>query len=528
MITTGFANEDEKLHSSIPVSTEPLVAIISSTNDNTTYFASKKRNKDFHTLFRSVPEHEKLIDDYGCALQKDILVQGRLYISEHYICFNANIFGWVTNLTIEFADIESIEKKATAIFFSNAISILTRSSSKYLFASFFSRDQAYDQMVTFWKASHANASNMVRTTSRRRTISEVASSQPSKKDDRKLNNAVIVPQAKDRTECECSKNGQHFPTVVMDNTYYSTTIKNVYNLLYNSKFMTKFLRDVEKSTDILVGEWVKAERNCLYSRETSFVKYLNNALGPKSTKCYLKEEMHYLDLSNYVTQLTITQTPDVPAGGSFNVKTRTCISWSGQNQVRVLVTVLVEFTKSTWLKSTIEKASIDGQQTFYKKLDIELRKHLESQTTMMDKRIIAGGRRQRSVHKRQLKQQQSLTTNKLVDISTTKKAKKKTLVVVVSTLLCMVLMVLINAYIAFKITNIHTLLNYLNHKQEYTTTTTTANNNKYYPADNDSPKLKLDIQIMELERIIQKAEQDMAQVTQAVLQQKKQILDACM
>jgi hypothetical protein len=25
-------------------------------------------------------------------------VQGRMYVSEHYICFNSNIFGWVTNV----------------------------------------------------------------------------------------------------------------------------------------------------------------------------------------------------------------------------------------------------------------------------------------------------------------------------------------------------------------------------------------------------------------------------------------------
>lgn len=37
--------------------------------------------------------------DYGCALQKEILVQGRLYISENHVCFNANIFGWVTNVS---------------------------------------------------------------------------------------------------------------------------------------------------------------------------------------------------------------------------------------------------------------------------------------------------------------------------------------------------------------------------------------------------------------------------------------------
>lgn len=37
--------------------------------------------------------------DYGCALQKDILVQGRIYVSEHHLSFHANIFGWITNVS---------------------------------------------------------------------------------------------------------------------------------------------------------------------------------------------------------------------------------------------------------------------------------------------------------------------------------------------------------------------------------------------------------------------------------------------
>lgn len=40
--------------------------------------------------------------DYGCALQKEILLQGRLYVSEQHICFNSNIFGWVTNVKRRF------------------------------------------------------------------------------------------------------------------------------------------------------------------------------------------------------------------------------------------------------------------------------------------------------------------------------------------------------------------------------------------------------------------------------------------
>jgi hypothetical protein len=54
-------------------------------------------------------------------------------------------------------------------------------------------------------------------------------------------------QLKENTQCECSKNDQHFPTIVMD-TVYNTSLETMYSLLFNSSFMSKFLNEIEKST----------------------------------------------------------------------------------------------------------------------------------------------------------------------------------------------------------------------------------------------------------------------------------------
>ena len=59
-------------------------------------FSYKQRNEDFKKLFKDLPADERLLVDYACALQKEILAQGRLYISINYVCFYANIFGWET------------------------------------------------------------------------------------------------------------------------------------------------------------------------------------------------------------------------------------------------------------------------------------------------------------------------------------------------------------------------------------------------------------------------------------------------
>ncbi|RDI79349.1 hypothetical protein Vi05172_g10573 [Venturia inaequalis] len=117
--------------------------------------ANPKRNRDFHNLFRSVPDDDYLIEDYSAALQREILLHGRLYISEGHICFSSNILGWVTNLVMSFDEVISVEKKSTAMIFQNGIVIQTL-QARNVFASLLSRDLTYDLIISIWKISHPN------------------------------------------------------------------------------------------------------------------------------------------------------------------------------------------------------------------------------------------------------------------------------------------------------------------------------------------------------------------------------------
>lgn len=115
--------------------------------------ASKKRNRDFHNLFRTVPEDDYLIEDYSCALQRDIILAGRIYVSEGHICFSSNILGWVTTLIINFDEIVSVEKENTAMVFPNAIAIQTL-HARHTFRSLLSREATYDLLIGIWKINH--------------------------------------------------------------------------------------------------------------------------------------------------------------------------------------------------------------------------------------------------------------------------------------------------------------------------------------------------------------------------------------
>ena len=115
--------------------------------------ASRRRNREFHQLFRSVPEDDYLIEDYSCALQREIILAGRIYVSEGHICFSSNILGWVTTLVMSFDEIVAIEKESTAMVFPNAIAIQTL-HARHIFRSLLGRESTYDLMVNIWKINH--------------------------------------------------------------------------------------------------------------------------------------------------------------------------------------------------------------------------------------------------------------------------------------------------------------------------------------------------------------------------------------
>ncbi|KAG2217481.1 hypothetical protein INT45_010767, partial [Circinella minor] len=611
-------------------------------DDNIIKFASTKRNIEFHTLFKSVPESDHLMNDYGCALQKEILIQGRMYISGSHICFNANIFGWVTNLVIDFTDIIEIEKRTTAIFIPNAIQIST-SQAKYFFASFLSRDQAYDHITQLWRESQRKItesphSDLTRVGSdydddhhpltddsmsslsddtensieedqdnlflqptsfspptttkmthpsdygtrndyerqsslstlpsskhphlqldRRRTASE--SQLSAKKDlDAKKQPSSTLPSSSlninnnnnTSSGCNCHNNGGHYNHTVMDQMYHGS-IEKVYNILSNRSFLQKFLTEIEKNTEVDIGPWQKGE-SVHSERAITYIKPLSNAIGPRSTKCILKEQVHHMDVENYVTQVITTQTPDVPSGSSFCVKTRICIMRAGQGKVRVLVTMIVEFIKSSWLKSTIEKACIDGQINYYKGIDTAIRKYIQQNNEQHPKQHRQHRRRrQRSSHyhpsnkhehhhhQRQQQEEDQKINKKMYNgimklfstgidwVLQNRPPSTQQLM-----LICMMLLILINLYIASKMNYMSDKLIHqqqrqdyfsspLSHWEEWTTT------KEKETTDNESQPLMisstgLNRQIIEIEKMIQQAGQNIDQVSKVVQQQQRMMI----
>lgn len=390
--------------------------------------ASSKRNAEFHGLFPTVPEDDYLIEDYGCALVREILIQGRLYVSENHVCFYANIFGWVTNIALPFSEIVSVEKRMTAYVIPNAIQIATL-HSKNTFASFLSRDTTYDLIVQIWKLSHpalrpaetidAGTDEESLEGADGATISHgdveatdkvKSDEQPVKKSKRKMlkkklginkegseiqmangrtNGGPVISRGVSpapgsakraphrKTTCSCEKDKKHYTTIAMETTYPAVPEK-LYNLIFTSGFMKDFWTDNQHLTDLQISPWKpNTQNNNNLSRDISYIKPLAGGFGPKQTKCLLTDENVHVDFDDHVIALTTTRTPDVPSGNSFSVKTKTCITWAGGNVSKMLVTCQVEWSGRSMLKSVIDRACIDGQKQYYKDLDGAIRTYIK-------------------------------------------------------------------------------------------------------------------------------------------------------
>ncbi|KAH6685654.1 GRAM domain-containing protein [Plectosphaerella plurivora] len=403
--------------------------------------SSKKRNRDFHTLFKSVPDDDYLIEDYSCALHREILAHGRLYVSEGHLCFSSNILGWTTTLVMSFDEIVSVEKRSTALVFKNGLMISTL-HAKHNFASFTSRDSTYDLIVNIWKLGHpslksslngvqlegtggdktekVNVDDMGETAeaghtdvdSRSLSGSEddsedgddvydeddddddlvntqstggAAESDADKVAARKVSaaagtNGAIADAGKDTAAAVAAVDfpgpATHSPTECGDaDTHYDKIIGNdviaaplgkVYNLLFGPAsvtFMSKWLTNEAKCWDLQMEDkkGLSADNK---TRVYSYMKPLPGSIGPSKTKCIVTETIESIDLEKAVNVIVSTQTPDVPSGNAFTVKTKYCLSWAEGNATKFHANCTVEWSAKSWLKGPITSAAGDGQTNY--------------------------------------------------------------------------------------------------------------------------------------------------------------------
>jgi hypothetical protein len=94
-------------------------------------------------------------------------------------------------------------------------------------------------------------------------------------------------------------------------------------------------------------------------------------------------EAYFDFIASYTTVETFDSALDVPAGDCFKVHEKICLMnaepLNGRPRTTVRFSGRVDFTKSTWLKSVIEKNALDGVRVYFEDMDKILKEFMATE-----------------------------------------------------------------------------------------------------------------------------------------------------
>ena len=391
--------------------------------DTEYHYASVERNGDFHLLFTSIPKEDRLIDDFSCALSREFLYQGRIYITETHLGFNSNILGWTSKVIIEFKDITYMEKTSSAGVFQNAIMIETE-EGKTQFINFISRDGCFGLMKEVWSRNLLAHEEELRRGENDKdtnphsltdTYSELIQSP-----DLKLTSSPTEEASKIGKMSNVYKFNRESPYIDYDYEPYvmqltqfpfypptenkiehmltertvNCTPNQAFQIIFNEKnheFLQTFLESTN-SNNIKLPDLYKTTSNDTLVRNYSYSKSITGIPGG-STDCLVTEEIIHNDPSKYIMVINDTKTPNVPSGGAFSTKTRYLFKWGVDNKCDIMISFWVEWTGSSWIKTMVEAGCKNGQTdatTKMMKILNDLRdKYIESEVIVVDSNDIS-------------------------------------------------------------------------------------------------------------------------------------------
>ncbi|XP_044944340.1 protein Aster-C isoform X2 [Mustela lutreola] len=379
----------------------------------------KDRNEEYKRQFTHLPDTEKLIADYACALQRDILLQGRLYLSENWLCFYSNIFRWETTICIALKNITFMTKEKTARLIPNAIQIVTE-GEKFFFTSFGARDRSYlsifrlwqnvllDKNLTrqeFWQLLQQNYGNELGLNAEEMenlSLSIEDNAQPRSpgrsslddcgERDEKFSKSISFtresvnrvseaesidgnpPKGLEKEEPQNEKQWKKSPLLTSEKRLSRVPSKSLD--LNKNEYLSLDKSSTSDSVDedVVSTPW-KVEPGGDQLRTMTYTIVLNNPLTGKCTAATEKQTLYKesREAQFYLVDSEVL-THDVPYHDYFYTLNRYHIIRSSKQKCRLRVSTDLKYRKQPWaiIKSLIEKNSWSSLEDYFKQLESDL------------------------------------------------------------------------------------------------------------------------------------------------------------
>ncbi|CAL2028964.1 unnamed protein product [Caenorhabditis brenneri] len=384
-----------------------------------------ERNLQFKKIFVDkglIDENDQFLASYSCAYQREILAQGRMFISQFNVCFYANIIGWETNLVIPLKEIKLIKKMKAAFIFPNSIQFERDTGEKYFFASFINRDKSYQVLSTahhkakdeeramtreeVWdmvynseeknpqnqtppeggtpastkNASTENMTNLASPSFSNGTISPRTESSTLKNlekdntsqsstssdfhdDDSTAHLSEQIDMDDEEASCQCN---EHFGKLLLDKEV-KVSVEKFYELVFTESPFFAECNKKNKVDSYVAATWVRDHQG----ENTRTCTYNVSVANPLATKAIIVNEKQIL--SRFAnpklgfTMMKETQNSGVPYADNFTVNCRYCVSRTGPASCRVKVHGGIVYKKNVWgiVKGFIEKGTYSALDEHY-------------------------------------------------------------------------------------------------------------------------------------------------------------------
>ncbi|CAJ0962800.1 unnamed protein product, partial [Mesorhabditis belari] len=391
------------------------------------YFSERPTNKNifrryFHPTFHqrsiqfrkifsgTVPDEDRLLYTFSCAFQREILAQGRIFISQQNVSFYANIFTWETLFAIPIKDIKGITKERAAKIFPNSIQIETRNDERFFFASFINREKTFTVLETVWKAvqeekaispeelwelmnpeedeqkfpnskvKKSRSSESMNKNHSAPTLSPLSvPPTPLSPPDSEFPSISEIHELAEPSECPCES---HFGRILLDRCF-DLPVDEMYTILFtDTPWFHRFNEQIKNSihsrvprgiSDYAASDWTM-DREGGRQRTVTYTVALNHAMAPKSCTVTETQVCSHLSADGFVVRKE-SHNSGVPYADSFAVLVTYCVTRVTSTSSRVRVHGGIDYRKSIWsmMKTFIEKNTNQGLDEHYAALHDSLR-----------------------------------------------------------------------------------------------------------------------------------------------------------
>ncbi|XP_066318839.1 BAG-associated GRAM protein 1-like [Miscanthus floridulus] len=319
-------------------------------------------------IIYKLPHDEIVHQSYSCALEKCLLLHGRMYISQWHLCFHSNVFSKQLNVIIPLQDIYEIKRSQHSLI-NPAITIFLNAGAgghgtpracsqngriRYTFASFWSRNRTFRALEAALQSYEATleAEKQVRAhvlLQIERNSVFCSKSDNTNTPEKNIEKAIkFQPFINDHVLADVTS--KFFPGT--PEKFFSTILGD------NSMFFQQY-RDARKDTNLKLSRWCASEEYGGKVREVTFRSQCHSPLCPPDTAVTEWQHASFSRDKRNLIYETKHQAHDVPFGSYFEIHCRWSLRTTSSSTCQVNIKIGVNMKKWCILQSRIKSGATD-------------------------------------------------------------------------------------------------------------------------------------------------------------------------